>query len=101
MRREAASNVESLRISQEAGGRLPSAAGAERPVPKPNRLRPRYRTGCRAPERSNRQDRFKRPSEFDREWKVVDNLPDAIPVTKSEIEVIETYLAGWETRSED
>ena len=80
MRRKSASSFRRCRLQSEAADSLPSQAGL-------------YRSDRLAQSKGRSVYRpAKHLEEFD--YEVADNLPDIVPVTQREMEVIETYLAA-------
>ena len=82
--------------SDAIGGSLPSASarGAESKVKRPS---VRYRSDFRPPERPTQSQRRiggKPANHVEPVWEVLDDLPELVPVTEREIQVIETYLAA-------
>jgi hypothetical protein len=62
-----------------------------------NRPTVRYRPGFRPPERparSRRRIARQAAKPVEPTWEVLDDLPEVVPVTETEIRVIETYLAA-------
>jgi hypothetical protein len=73
-----------------------SAAGAQNAEPQANHPPARHRDDFRPPERSvqSRRRIARKPAEHSEPvWAVLDDLPEVVPVSGREIQVIETYLA--------
>jgi hypothetical protein len=87
MRREASSIFETCQSRTEAGGQLPPAAAVQASIRKG--ICPQKRSVQSSPPLVPGP-----PNQIDIIWEVVDDFLEVVPVSQSEIEVIETYLAS-------